>query len=69
MNVPIEEEDIRHTIQSLPRTPTEAGIIPVQLKRKKNTKIAILKPLYQSPKSFRQLRITKHWAILVMRTF
>merc|ERR1712020_646592 len=32
--VPIEEQDISDTLKSLPRTPDEAGIIPVQLKRK-----------------------------------
>merc|ERR1711954_633731 len=53
VNIPIEEEDIRHTIQSLPRTPTEAGIIPVQLKRKKEYKSIISNPLYQFQKSCR----------------
>jgi hypothetical protein len=32
--VPIEEQDVTDTLKSLPRTPDEAGIIPVQLKRK-----------------------------------
>ena len=32
--VPIEEQDVSDTLKSLPRTPDEAGIIPVQLKRK-----------------------------------
>ena len=34
INIPVELDDIRHTINSLPRTPTEAGIVPVRLKRK-----------------------------------
>ena len=34
MNVPILEQDIKDTMEALPRTPNEAGIIPVQLKRK-----------------------------------
>ena len=38
VNVPINEEDIKKTLKSLPRTPTEAGIIPVKLKRKQNFK-------------------------------
>ena len=38
VNVPVHEEDILNTIKSLPRTPQEAGIIPVQLKRKKEYK-------------------------------
>ena len=40
VNIPIFESDIISTIESLPRTPDEAGIIPVNLKRKagyKNT--------------------------------
>ena len=50
VNVPIEEEDIRHTIQSLPRTPTEAGIIPVQLKRKIEYKNSHIKAFVSVPK-------------------
>ena len=40
VNIPIFETDIIKTVESLPRTPNEAGIIPVNLKRKlsyKNT--------------------------------
>ena len=40
VNVPVHESDVINTIKSLPRTPQEAGIIPVKLKRKleyKNT--------------------------------
>ena len=50
VNVPIEEEDIRHTIQSLPRTPTEAGIIPVQLKRKIEYKNSHIQAFVSVPK-------------------
>ena len=35
VNVPVHEDDIVDTMKSLPRTPHDAGIIPVQLKRKK----------------------------------
>ena len=38
VNVPVHESDIIETVKSLPRTPTEAGIIPVKLKRKKDFK-------------------------------
>ena len=38
VNVPIGEEDIIKTLERLPRTPAEAGIIPVCLKRNMNTK-------------------------------
>ncbi len=34
VNIPIFEQDIKDTMRSLPRTLNEAGIIPVQLKRK-----------------------------------
>ena len=40
VNVPITNEDISNTIELLPRTPKEAGLIGVALKRKleyKNT--------------------------------
>ena len=34
VNIPIYETDILKTVDSLPRTPSEAGIIPINLKRK-----------------------------------
>ena len=34
INIPIYESDVVRTLESLPRTPSEAGIIPVKLKRK-----------------------------------
>ena len=34
VNIPIFESDVLRTVESLPRTPTEAGIIPINLKRK-----------------------------------
>ena len=38
VNVPIPVEEISNTIKQLPRTPDDADIIPVQLKRKKSMK-------------------------------
>ena len=38
VNVPVHEDDILDTLNSLPRTPYEAGIIPVKLKKKKEYK-------------------------------
>ena len=38
VNVPVHETDIIETAKSLPRTPTEAGIIPITLKHKKEFK-------------------------------
>ena len=34
VNIPVYESDVLKTVQSLPRTPSEAGIIPINLKRK-----------------------------------
>ena len=34
MNIPIYEADVLKTVQCLPRTPSEAGIIPINLRRK-----------------------------------
>ena len=45
INVPVPEASVLNTIQSLPRTPNEAGLIGVEIKRK----LAYLKP-YQKPK-------------------
>ena len=38
VNVPILETDIEETIKSLPRTPGQAGLVKVKLKRKKSMK-------------------------------
>ena len=55
VNVPIFETDVLKTVESLPRTPTEAGIIPINLKRKLSFKNShkieysyFLKPFYFS---------------------
>ena len=34
INVPVYESDVLNTIKTLPRTPTDAGIIPINFKRK-----------------------------------
>ena len=36
MSVPITDNDIIRTVSSLPRTPREAGIIAVDLKRRES---------------------------------
>ena len=36
--VPIDDTTIENTLHSLPRTPNEAGLLPVKLKRKKSFK-------------------------------
>ena len=40
VNVPVHEDDVMNTVESLPRTPKEAGIVPIKLKRKKNLTFA-----------------------------
>ena len=34
VNIPIGDEDVLNTVQALPRTPSEAGLVEVKLKRK-----------------------------------
>ena len=38
INIPINSEDVMNTLQSLPRTPEEAGLLEVKLKRRLNYK-------------------------------
>ena len=38
VNIPLLDSDVMNTVKSLPRTPSEAGIIPVNLKRKTSYK-------------------------------
>ena len=59
INVPVAPEDVINTIQSLPRTPAEAGIIPiipVNLKRKLEYKTSHLSQLIDTNKIFKYLR-------------
>ena len=56
INVPINNEDILNTVESLPRTPKEAGLIGVSLKRKLEYK-NIHKRQLVNPKSLRGLKL------------
>ena len=38
ISVPVGPEDIMNTVKQLPRLPTEAGVVPIKLKRKKEYK-------------------------------
>ena len=38
ISIPVEAEDIMNTVKQLPRLPTEAGVVPIKLKRKKEYK-------------------------------
>ena len=50
INVPVQEDDIVNTITSLPRTPNEAGLIEVDLKRKVEYKNSHIKQLINPEK-------------------
>jgi hypothetical protein len=36
VNIPINEQDVINTLDAMPRTPQQAGVVNVQLKRKKS---------------------------------
>ena len=62
VNIPILEQDIYNTIKCLPRTPAEAGIISVDLKRKLEYKTTHLKQLIDVKKIYEYLRYLKNIA-------
>ena len=53
VNIPLTESDIKNTVSQLPRTPDEAAVIPVQLKRKQAFRNAHLKE-YISPSKIKK---------------
>ena len=58
INVPVGPQDVLNTIENLPRTPAEAGIIPiipVNLKRKLEYKTTHLTQLIDTNKIFKYL--------------
>ena len=62
VNVPVGPEDILNTVERLPRTPAEAGIIPiipVNLKRKLEYKTTHLAQLIDTNKIFKYLKYLK----------
>ena len=58
VNVPVNEDDIINTITRLPRTPNEAGLIEVDLKRKVEYQNSHIKQ-FMSPKMLQNVRVTK----------
>ena len=50
VSIPIFDQDIVDTMKSLPRTPSDAGIVKVQLKRKKSMKNTHLEMFISPPK-------------------
>ena len=59
VNIPLFEKDVLNTVQSLPRTPTEAGIIPVNFKRKLSYKNNHLLQYVSVPKIIKALKTLK----------
>ena len=60
INIPINEEDVINSVQSLPRTPNEAGLLEVKLKRKMEYK-NVHKQSYVDPKKiFKALEFLKN---------
>ena len=53
VNIPLTDSDIKNTVSQLPRTPDEAAVIPVQLKRKQAFRNAHLKE-YISPSKIKK---------------
>ena len=59
INVPIEDEAIINTLQQMPRTPKEAGLIGVALKRKEEYKNTHCQQLINPDKLFKMLEKLK----------
>ena len=55
VNIPIFEADILNTIESLPRTPSQAGIIPINFKRRLKYKNSHLTQYISVPKIMKAL--------------
>ena len=55
--VPIGEEDIQNTLSMLPRTPNQAGLMPVKLKRMKKWKHVHLQEYVDVEKLLRALKL------------
>ena len=58
--VPIDDETINQTLQSLPRTPKEAGMVPVSWKRRKSDKGNHLQEWVNVEKIFKCLETLKN---------
>ena len=60
VNVPIGDQDILNTVNNLPRTPSEAGIIIVSLKRKLEYKNTHTEQLINTKKIYKYLHYLKN---------
>ena len=59
INVPVNDNDIVNTMTRLPRTPNEAGLIEVDLKRKVEYQNSHIKQLINPQKCFKMLELLK----------
>ena len=59
VNIPIFQTDILNTVDSLPRTPSAAGIIPINFKRKLNYKNSHMTQYISVPKILKALNTLK----------
>ena len=59
INVPVNDSDIVNTISSLPRTPSEAGLIEIDLKRKVEYQNSHMRQLINPEKCFKMLQLLK----------
>ena len=59
INIPINDDDIVNTLEQIPRTPRDAGLIGVALKRKKEYKNSHKQQLVDPQKLFRMLNKLK----------
>ena len=59
VNVPVKDDDVLNTMMRLPRTPNEAGLIEVDLKRKVEYKNSHLQQLIDPKKCFKMLELLK----------
>ena len=62
VNIPIGDQDVLNTVKNLPRTPAEAGIITVKLKRKLEYKNSRTKQLIDPKKIYEYLHFLKRIA-------
>ena len=59
INVPVNDSDIVNTISNLPRTPSEAGLIEIDLKRKVEYQNSHMRQLINPEKCFKMLQLLK----------
>ena len=59
INVPVQAEDILNTMTQLPRTPNEAGLIEVDLKRKIEYENSHKKQIVNPKKCFKMLELLR----------